>query len=239
MYIIWKREWRSFFHTPVGYAFVGAFLSLSGIVFYVSHLQNLSGELLTFLPQMTLFVMLLTPLLTMRLLCEERQKRTDQLLFTSPISLTQIVLGKYFAAAAVLLTAIFLTQVYVLVIFLFGKVYLGEWFVGYLGFILQSLSFLALDLLVTCGAKNQVSAAIAAFAANFVLWMVDQLARVVPVPFLQRALGFISLYDRYEPFILGQLSYASIVFFLSFMAVCLVATIHVLDARRFSRGGAA
>ena len=239
MHIIWKREWQSFFHTPVGYAFIGAFLSLSGLVFYLNHLQSLSGELLSFLPQLTLCVMLLTPLLTMRLLCEERQKRTDQLLLTSPVSLTQIVLGKYFAAAAIMLMAVFFTQIYVLVILLYGKVYLGEWFVGYLGLVLQSLSFLALDLLVTCGTKNQVSAAIAAFAANFVLWMLDQLAAYATIPFFQRILGFISLYDRYEPFILGQLSYASVLFFLSFIAVCLTATIHILDARRFSQRGAA
>ncbi|MEG1472475.1 MAG: hypothetical protein RSD76_08560, partial [Clostridia bacterium] len=61
----------------------------------------------------------------------------------------------------------------------------------------------------------------------------------VPFVWLKNALNFVSLYDRYEPFILGQLSYASLLFFITFIAVCLVATVHTLDARRFSRGGAA
>ena len=239
MVTIWKREWKSFFHTPVGYVFIGVFLALSGLMFYLNNLLPLSGELLIFLSQLTLMVMLLSPMLTMRLLCEERQKKTDQLLLTSPVSLTQIVLGKYFAAAAVMMTAILLTNLYTLIIGMYGAFYAGEWFVGYLGFCLQSLCFLALDLLVTCTAKNQVSAVISAFAANFALWMIDAVAENVQIGFLSRIFSFVSLYDRYEPFVLGQLSYASVLFFLSFIGVCLVATVHVLDARRFSQGGAA
>ena len=239
MLIVFKREWQSFFYTPIGYVFLGVFLTLSGVMFYVGNLQTLSGDLLILLSQMTMLVMLLSPVITMRLLCEERQKRTDQLLLTSPVSLTKIVLGKYLAAAALMLAAIALTNVYALVIGLYGTLYFGEWFVGYLGFTLQSLSFLALNLLVTCAASHQVTAAILAFASNLVLWMLDVLAEYVPIGFLRNILSFLSLYDRYEPFVLGQLSYASVLFFLSFIAVCLTATIHVLDARRFSQGGAA
>lgn len=239
MITIFKREFQGFFHTSIGYVFMGVFLLLSGVIFYLGNLKALSGDLLSFLPQLTLLTMLLCPIITMRLLCEERQRRTDQLLLTSPVSLTQIVLGKYLAAAAVIGLTILLTHVYILIIALYGKVYIGEWFVGYLGFTLQSLSFLAVDMLLTCFCKSQNSAALAAFAANFVLWMLDQLAAYVDIDFLSQALSFLSLYDRYEPFILGQLSFASVLFFLSFIALCLAATVHVMDSRRFSQGGAA
>lgn len=239
MVTIYKRELRGFFHTSMGYVFVGVFLALSGIIFYLSNLQPLSGELLIFLSQLTLLLMLLCPLLTMRLICEERQRRTDQLLLTSPVSLTAIVLGKYLAAATVLGLAVLLTHVHVLIIGLYGTLYAGEWFVGYLGLMLQGLSFLALDMLVTCFARNTLSAAAAAFAANFVLWLLDLLAQYVPIGALSEALRFVSLYRRYEPFILGQLSFANILFYLSFIAACLVGTIHVMDGKRFSQGGAA
>lgn len=238
MTVIFKRDWLAYFRTPVGYVFMGVFLTLSGIIFYLYNLQNLSGDLLSFLSQMTLLVMLLSPLLTMRLICEERQKRTDQLLLTSPVSLGGMVMGKYLAAASVMMLTIALTNVYTLIIALCGQVYAGEWFVGYLGFSLQSLSFLALDLFVSCFAKNQMTGAVAAFGANFVLWMADLLADSLP-SFAGDALQFLSLYDRYEPFLLGQLSYASILFFLTFIAACLVMAVRVLDARRFSEGGAA
>ena len=83
MFTIFKRDFLAYFRTPVGYVFMGVFLTLSGLIFYLYNLQNLSGDLLTFLSQLTLLVMLLSPLLTMRLICEDRQKRTDQLIFTS------------------------------------------------------------------------------------------------------------------------------------------------------------
>ncbi|MEG0863817.1 MAG: ABC transporter permease [Clostridia bacterium] len=239
MRTIFKREFSAYFRTPTGYAFMGVFLALSGLIFYTYNLQNLTGDLLTFLSQMTLLTMLLCPLLSMRLLCEDRQKRTDQLTLTSPVSLSKTVLGKYLAAACVMLLTILLTNVYTLIIGIYGTVFIGEWFVGYLGFILQSLCFLALDLFVSSFAKNQITGAVAAFGANFLLWMIDLLAGSVPFVWLKNALNFVSLYDRYEPFILGQLSYASLLFFITFIAVCLVATVRTLDARRFSRGGAA
>ncbi len=239
MRIIFRREFAAYFRTPVGYVFLGVFTSLSGVIFYLGNISTLSGELLMFLSQLTMLTMLLTPVLTMRLLCEERQRRTDQLLLTSPVSLTRIVLGKYLAAAAVLGLGVLLTNVCTLVMALYGTVYAGEWFVGYLGFFLQGLAFLALDMLATCFTKNQVSAAIVAFAANFLLWMLDLLASKVGPAFVADALSFMSLYDRYEPFILGQLSFASVTYFVTFIALCLVATVRVMDARRFAQGGAA
>jgi len=129
--------------------------------------------------------------------------------------------------------------VYTLIIMLCGRVYVGEWFTGYLGFTLQSLAFLALDVFVSSFAKNQMTGAVAAFGANFLLWMVDLLAANLPLKWLSDALSFISLYDRYEPFRLGQLSFSGILFFLTFIACCLVAAVRVMDARRFSEGGAA
>ena len=239
MLVIFRRDLLAYFRTPVGFVFMGVFTSLSGLIFYLYNLQYLSGDLLTFLSQLTLLVMLLCPLLTMRLICEDRQKKTDQLILTSPVSLGSMVAGKYLAAASVMGITILLTNVYTLIIAICGRVYAGEWFVGYLGFTLQSLSFLALDLFVSAFAKNQMTGAVLAFGANFLLWMADLLAAHLPFEWMSEAMRFISLYDRYEPFRLGQLSFSGILFFLSFIACCLVAAVRVLDARRFSEGGAA
>ena len=239
MLVIFRRDFLAYFRTPVGYVFMGVFMSLSGLIFYLYNLQYLSSDLLSFLSQLTLLVMLLCPLLTMRLLCEERQKKTDQLLLTSPVSLGAMVAGKYLAAASVMMLTVLLTNVYTLIIAICGRVYMGEWLTGYLGFTLQSLAFLALDLFVSCFAKNQMTGAVLAFGANFLLWMADLLADRLPFAWMGEALRFVSLYDRCEPFRLGQLSYSAILFFLTFIACCLVAAVRALDARRFSEGGAA
>ena len=77
MISIWKREMQGYFCTPVGYLFMGVFLALASVMFYLQILRQRSSDLLTFIGQMSYLWMLLSPVLTMRLLAEERQKRTD------------------------------------------------------------------------------------------------------------------------------------------------------------------
>lgn len=233
MLAIWRREMQSYFHTPVGYVFVGVFLTLSSVMFYMLIMLQRSSDLMTFIGQMSYLWMLLSPVLTMRLMAEEKQKRTDQLLLTSPVSLPGIVLGKYFAAVTVMLLTALLTGAFVLIVAIYGKVYPSELMVGYLGFILQGCAFAALDLYVSSLTGSQVTAAILAFGANFTLWMLDLLETAVTLPWLADVMAFFSLYSRNEPFLMGQLSFASIVYDLSFAVACLVLTIHALDARRY------
>jgi len=230
---IWKRELQSYFYTPVGYVFMGVFLALSGTFFYMLMLGSRSSDVLTFLGQLSYLWMLLSPVLTMRLLAEEKQKRTDQLLLTSPVSLPGIVLGKYLAAFTVMIFTVLLTLIYVLIIAMYGAVYPSELLVGYLGFILQGGAFLALDLFISGCASSQVTAAVTAFGVNLALWLLDLLAGSMTQSWVRDVLYFFSLYDRYNPFLMGQLSFASIGYDLSFIAAFLALTIHRLDSRRY------
>lgn len=233
MLAIWKRELQSYFYTPVGYVFMGVFLALSGTFFYMLILGSRSSDVLTFLGQLSYLWMLLSPVLTMRLLAEEKQKRTDQLLLTSPVSLPGIVLGKYLAAFTVMIFTVLLTLIYVLIIAMYGAVYPSELLVGYLGFILQGGAFLALDLFISGCASSQVTAAVTAFGVNLALWLLDLLAGSMTQSWVRDVMYFFSLYDRYNPFLMGQLSFASIGYDLSFIAAFLALTIHRLDSRRY------
>ena len=233
MRAIWKRELQAYFYTPVGYVFMGVFLLLSSAMFYTSIMLSRSSDLPTFVGLMSYLWMLLCPVLTMRLLAEERQKRTDQLLLTSPVSLPAVVMGKYLAAVSVMLLTVLLTGLFVLIVGLYGAVYPGELFVSYLGFVLQGCAFIALDLFLSGCASNQVTAAVMAFGANLLLWMLDLLEGAVSIAWVQEALSFLSLYARSEPFLMGQLSFAGVGYFLSFAAAFIALTIHVLDSRRY------
>ena len=137
MKAIWKREMQSYFFTAAGYVFLGVFLTVSSVLFYLEILSQRSGDLPTFIGGMSYLWMLLSPILTMRLLAEEKQKKTDQLLLTSPVSLPRIVMGKYLAAVTVLLMAAALTLLYAVIVAVYGRVYPAELAVNYLGFILQ------------------------------------------------------------------------------------------------------
>ena len=233
MRAIWKRELQAYFFTPVGYVFMGVFLLLSSAMFYTTIMQNRSSDLPTFIGMMSYLWMLLCPVLTMRLLAEERQKRTDQLLLTSPVSLPAVVLGKYLAAVSVMLITVLLTGLFVLIVALYGAAYPAELFASYLGFILQGCAFIALDLFLSGCAGNQVTAAVMAFGANLLLWMLDLLETAVTFEPVKEVLSFLSLYARSEPFLMGQLSFAGVGYFLSFAAAFIVLTIHTLDSRRY------
>ena len=234
MSAVFRRELQGYFHTAVGWVFMGVFLALASVMCFVTILQARSSDLLTFIGQMSYLWMLLSPVLTMRLLAEERRSRTDQLLLTSPVSLTGVVLGKYFAAVCVMLLTVLLTGLYPLLVAVYGRVYPGELFVGYLGFILQGCAFLAVDLFVSCLCSNAVTAAVAAFGCNLALWMMDLLEGSVPV-WLDNVLSFLSRYSRNESFLMGQLSFASIVYDLSVAAAFLALTVSAMDGRRYGR----
>ncbi len=233
MLSIWKRELQGYFFTPVGYVFMGVFLTLSSVIFFLTIMQTRSSDLLSFIGTMSYLWMLLCPVLTMRLLAEEKQRRTDQLLLTSPVSLPGIVLGKYLAAVTVMGLTVLLTGLFVLIVAIYGKVYPGELLVGYLGFVLQGCAFIALDLFISSATSNQVTAVVAAFGVNFVLWMLDLLQSAISLDWVNRLLSFFSLYERTEPFLMGQLSFASVGYDVCFAVAFILLTIHRMDSRRY------
>ena len=233
MLSIWKRELQGYFFTPVGYVFMGVFLMLSSVIFYLTIMQSRSSDLLSFIGTMSYLWMLLCPVLTMRLLAEEKSRRTDQLLLTSPVSLPGVVLGKYLSAVTVMLFTVLLTGLFVLIVAIYGRVYPGELLTGYLGFVLQGCAFIALDLFISGCTSNQVTAMVAAFGANFVVWMLDLIQSAVSIGWVNAILSFFSLYERTEPFLMGQFSFASVGYDLSFAAAFILLTIHTLDARRY------
>lgn len=234
MSAIYRREMQSYFYTPAAYVFVGVFLGLSSIFFGVTNLASRSGNLLELMAQMSYLWMLLSPILTMRLIAGERRQHTDQMLFASPCSLSGLVLGKFFAACTVLLIAVGSTAMYALIVAVYGKLYIGETAVGYLGLILQGCAFIALDLFVSCFAKSQMTAVVAGIGANLLVWLADVVASAVTVTWISDFLNFISLYRRFAPFVRGQLSLSNVLYDLLFIGIMLFLSVRVLDARRWS-----
>lgn len=231
---IYRREMQRYFYTPAAYVFMGVFLTLGSVFFAVGNLSARSGNLLNLLAQMSYLWMLLSPVLTMRLLAGERRQRTDQLLYASPCSLTGMAVGKYLAACTVLLITVAASFVYALIVAVYGTLYLPETLAGYLGLILQGCAFLALDFFVSCFARSQMTAVIAGVGANLLIFISDVAASAVSVRAVGDALRFISLYQRFSPFTRGQLSFSNILFYLLFIFVMLFMSVRVLDARRWS-----
>ena len=227
---------QGYFYTSVGYVFIGVFLIVSSVLFYVGILKPRSGELPNFIYTMSYLWMLVCPILTMRLLAEEKQKKTDQLLLTSPVSLPGIVIGKYLAAVTVLLITAGMTLLFVLVVAIYGRIYPAELAVNYLGFILQGCALVALDLFLSGCAGTPVTAAVLAYGANLMLWILDEMYSLIQADWASEILKFLSLYRRNENMIrMGQLSFAAVLYDLSFIAAFLALAVFRMDRKRYGR----
>lgn len=233
---VFKREFKAFFTSPVGYFAMAIVFLFSGLYFTMANLLGRSSSLTTVYDGLFSIVLLLVlPVLSMRLFSEDKRQKTDQALFTAPVSLTGIVLGKFFAALLMFAISISITIVYALVI---ATQVTPDWMVilgNYIGMLLLGGMILSIGLLISSMTESQFIAAIATFAVSFALMMVDTLSTMVStIPWLSSAISFLSVAVRYGNFTIGLIQYDNIVFFISMQALFIFLTVRVLDRKRWS-----
>ena len=235
MILIWKREMQGYLYTPVMYIFLIVYLSLSSVFFIVGNLAARSGDMLSLISNMSYLWMLLTPVLTMRLL-SAGEAGGDQLVYLYAQSMTGVVLGKYLASLTILMAAILLSLMYPAIVAACGTLYWQETLAGYLGFMLLGAAFLAVDLLVASLTRTPVIALVAGFGVNLFIWLSDLLLKAVSIPLLSSAAGAMSLYRRLTPFLSGRIGLGDVVFNLSFIGLMLFFCVRVLELRRWKGG---
>jgi ABC-2 type transport system permease protein len=194
MFAVFKRELRAYFSSPIGYVVIGMFLFLSGIFFAATNLLGGSPDFNGILSTMAFVFMFLVPILTMRLLTEETRQHTDQMLITSPLSVTAIVVGKYLAAVAVFLITLLVTVLFPVMMSFFALLGLEWWKIlgGYVGLFLLGSSFIAVGVFFSSLTESQIVAAFATFAALLVMWIIDALISMVPTGWIY-GLGFVAI----------------------------------------------
>lgn len=174
------RELKNYFQTPLGYIFMGLFLIVAGFFFAYGNLFSRNPNFVGFLSNIVFIYLFAVPLLTMRLISEERRQRTDQLLLTSPISIPAIVVGKFLAAFIVFLFTVVVTVLYAVVTGIYGNLALSETIGGYIGFILIGGSFIAIGVLISSVAENQVTSAFFTFFALLFVWLIELVKQILP-----------------------------------------------------------
>jgi ABC-2 type transport system permease protein len=237
---IFKRELKSYFTTPLGYVFIGVCLIFSGAFFYLFTLTGHTPVLGTvdFSTTFTLmfFVLMVTiPLLTMRLLSEERRNKTDQLTLTAPVGLFGLVGAKFAAAFSIFLISTAILPVHALVLSGFTDAVNWLTVFGHMsGLILVGAVYTAAGLFVSSLTENQMVAAIISVFVNFGFLLTSLLATYAGGGFLTDALRTLSLLERYDRFTLGIFELESVIFFVSIVVVFLFLTVRVLEKRRWS-----
>ena len=180
MIAVYKKEVKGFLTSMIGYVFIAFLLAVCGIYFTAYHLQAMYPQF-AYTLQAVLFVFLIAvPVLTMRVLAEERKQKTDQLLLTSPVSVTGIVMGKYLALVSVFLIAVAILAVYPLILAQFGTVYFSETYTALFGFLLMGSAFLAIGLYLSSITESQVIAAVLTFLVLFVCYVIEGIATFFP-----------------------------------------------------------
>lgn len=271
-----SREIRTYFTSPLAYVIIGIFLALSGYIFW-AHLVRFSelclrfGSNPYFLNQLNVNDMVIRPLfgslgiiflfmipaVSMRLLAEERKTGTAELLFTSPVTTGQVVLGKYLGAAFLLLAMIGVTLSYpVLIMTSNASPDMKPTLVGYLGVFLMGLSFLGVGLLISSMTENQIIAGVGAFGVSLGLWILPWIAESATVtlasllnsvtfglweklhlglggPTLGDLLNKMSFVDHLKDFQKGLLDTEHVVFYLSVVFLSLFLTQRVVDSQRW------
>lgn len=180
MLAVIKKELRSYFTSMTGYVFVASFLFFTGLFFTLNNLLGASPDFNRVLASILFIFLLAVPILTMRLMAEETKQKTDQLLLTSPITLTSIIVGKYLAAVIVFVGTLAFTIIYPLIMSTMGKLAWSEILGGYIGFFLFGSALIAVGLFISTITENQVVAAVATFTTLLILWLIDAIIQGLP-----------------------------------------------------------
>ena len=237
MIAIYKREMRSYFTSPVGYMFYALFFAISGFLFTLNTVQ--AGEK-AFYPNyfnmiLYLFVIII-PLLTMKLISEERQMRTDQLITTAPVTLAGIVIGKYLAALTMFGSAFIVSSIlYHIPLAMYGNPN-GAMYAGCVfGVFLVGSAFIAIGIFISSLTENQFISALGTITAIIFFLLVGNLANFINNEAVRRFFINISVTMRYSQFASGIFSYDTLLYFISISAVFLFLTVRVFEKRRWSK----
>lgn len=181
MRAIYVKEMKSYFHSLSAYLFLALFLAISGVYFsvicisygYTDYAANIYSSI-------TIIFIIIVPILTMRLMAEERKQKTDQLLLTSPVRVTGIVLGKYLAVLTLLLGAVIITFIQAAILSMYGNVNWKTVLTGGLGYFLVGASLLAIGLFISSITESQMIAAGISFGVVLLCMLLPNLSDIVP-----------------------------------------------------------
>ena len=232
---IFKRELRSYFYSPLGYVFLIVMWLASGYFFTFMLLNQVSLIEYVFQNLMSI-VMIIIPILTMRLMSEEKKLKTDQLLFTSPVHTSGVVWGKYFAALIMFLIGIATTLIFIVILATFTtpnwNIFLGN----FIGLAVLGGALISIGLFISSLTENQMIAAIISFAVMLMITMFDMIAQMIPpsLSFLATILRELSFTSRYNDFVSGILNISHVLFFVSIIVVFNFLTVRLLERKRWN-----
>ena len=250
IWTIYRRELKSYFASPIAYLLMVVFSLIFGYFFYVATAifvsRGMESQMMgrsmpmdvnewvirPLLMNVSVIALFMIPMISMRLFAEEKRSGTIELLMTSPIRDTEILLGKWFAALTMFATVLAISAINLSFLFAYGKPDWRPILIGYLGLLLQGGALLAIGTLISTMTKNQIVAGGATFTVCLMLWILDWVSSYETAVWA-KVLSYLSVVTHYEPFSKGVLDSRDIIFYLSVIFLGLFLTARSMESARW------
>ena len=226
---IWKRELWAYFTQPTGYVFLGITCFITGMLFVIYNLIYGIGDFFGFFQNIQLIFLLVVPLLTMRLLSEDRKSRVEQLLYTSPLSAGDVIWGKFLAALSLFAFLEIFMCSFPLIISGYTKISFAATATLYLGFFLQAMSLISVGMIMSALTEHQMAAAVSSFFIMLLFYLSDWIAGALP---FGKILAWISPVSRFQKFTVGIFDFSAVVFYITFTVFCLITAKTVTELKK-------
>ena len=224
MFAILKKEFKSYFLSPIGYVVIGIFLFVFSVFFYLTVISSPTVDLGALYYYTALYgLIIIAPILTMRMFAEERKSGTEQLILTSPVSMVGVVFGKFIAAMCVIIITLLVSFMYFFIVKFFGEPNLSAVLVHMLGFILVSAAAISIGMFASSITESQVIAGVITMAF---------LILTLFIPDLDIGLPDISIMSYYQNFPSGVITLSDVVGPLSLALMFISFTIIVMQRRK-------
>jgi len=227
------KEFKSYLASPMAYVVTGIFLAATGFFFGTSPSTYTETSLSGFLQAGVILILLFAPLLTMRLLAEERKLGTMELLLTAPVRDSEVILGKFLGSLFILTVMIALTLYYPLLLKIFGDPDIGPIVTGYVGLLLTGYATLAIGIFASSLTSNQIVAAVVAIGILLVLYFIGYTSTFLPKA-LGDVIGYFSLSRYFPDFMRGVIDTRGIIYYLSICGLFIFLAVRSLENSRWN-----
>jgi ABC-2 type transport system permease protein len=231
-WIIFKREFRSYFDSPVAYIVISIFLILIGWFFFSPFFIANRATMRDFFILVPIMYLFFAPAVAMRLIAEEKRSGTIEILITLPVRDQEVILGKYFASLALLLVALILTLPFPITVSYLGDLDWGPVWGGYLGLFLMGGAYLAIGILASTWSEHQLVAFFTALFISLIFFFLNRFLPLLPDA-IASPVEYLSFDYHYRNIARGVIDSRNLVFFLSIIGACLLLAFRGLESRKW------
>ena len=235
LYVIWilsKKELSSNLFSPIAFIIAAVFMGVFGYYFYSIIRMSETASLRMVFSAMSLILVFIIPIITMRSFAEEKKAKTLPLLLSSPVHLKEIIFGKFLSCMIVVATMLLLSSYSIIFLLFLGEPEVGPILTGYLGILLMSGCYVSIGVFASSLTDNQIIAAVLAFGFSLFMWIIGWGAHSSGSA-IGDVLQYLSLIDHIDHFMKGILDTSDLIYYVSFIGFGLFLTHRVLDSQRW------